>query len=78
MSVKELEKRVLALEQQVKQLERERGAIHEGGPHGWEATIERFKNDEHLLAVLAEAMKIRDKERRAARKGRSKSRRAKS
>ena len=76
MSVKELEQRVLALEQQVKRLERERGPTVGRRP-GWEATVEKFKNDEHLLAVLAEAMKIRDKERRAVRKGRTKSRRAK-
>ena len=78
MSVKELEQRVLALERQVKQLESERSPAPAGGLRGWQATVEKFKNDEHLLAVFAEAMKIRHRERRAVRRGRTKSRRPKS
>lgn len=71
MSVKELEQRVLALERQVQQLQK----AHETSPaksrHDWEATVAKFKNDEHVLAVLSEAMKSRERERKAARKGRT-------
>jgi len=66
MSVNELEQRVLALEHQVRQLQQAR----ESAPnrtHNWQATVEKFKNDEHILAVLSEAMKAREKERKAAR-----------
>jgi ribosomal protein RSM22 (predicted rRNA methylase) len=65
MTVKELEQRIAALEKQVKQLQAERGAAPRAARHDWEAVVDRFKGDEHLLAVFAEAMKLRDKERRA-------------
>ena len=77
MSVKELEQRVAALERQLKQLKQERAAQQNGPLFDWEATVDRFKNNEHILAVLAEAMKLRDRERRAARKPRPKAHRAK-
>jgi len=76
MSVKELEQRVVALEQQVKELQSEQAAAQGNGRYDWEATVEKFKNDEHVLAVLAEAMKSREKERRAVRKRRPAGRRA--
>ncbi len=76
MSVTELEQRVIALEQQVKRLQRERRPSPTGQRYDWDATVERFKNDEHVLAVLADAMKAREKERRAIRKRRPKTRRA--
>jgi ribosomal protein RSM22 (predicted rRNA methylase) len=68
MSVKELEQRVLALERQVKQLQESHAASSRRGRHDWEATVEKFKNDEHVLAVLGESMKAREQERKAARK----------
>ncbi len=64
MTVKELEQRIAALEHQVKQLQSQRNSASEHR-HDWEATVDKFKNDEHLLAVFAEAMKVREKERRA-------------
>jgi len=68
MSVKELEQRVAALERQVKQLQAERTAAQNGKRRGWEAAVEKFKGDEDILAVLAEAMKLREKERSAVRR----------
>lgn len=68
MSVKELERRILALELQVKQLQESRAASPHNGRHNWQATVEKFKNDEHILAVLGEAMKSRERERKIARK----------
>ena len=70
MSVKELEQRLLALERQVQQLQESQAPASRGGRHNWEATVEKFKNDEHVLAVLKEAMKARENERKAVRKGR--------
>jgi hypothetical protein len=78
MSVKELEERVIALENQVKQLQSDRAARHDAAGHDWQTTVEKFKNDEHVLAVLREAMQVREKERRAARRQATKSRRARS
>jgi hypothetical protein len=69
MTVKELEQRVAALEQQVKQLQSQRNSASDHH-HDWEATVNKFKNDEHLQAVFAEAMKLREKERRAIHKKR--------
>jgi hypothetical protein len=71
MSVKELEQRVLALERQVQQLQKARESSPTNHGHDWEATVAKFKNDEHILAVLSEAMKSREQERKAVRKGRS-------
>jgi len=67
MTVAELERRVRALERQMKQLRQERGSVNAPG-FDWEATIAKFKNDEDVLAVLAEAMKLREKERRTVRR----------
>ena len=77
MSVKELEQRVLALERQLKQLQESHAAAPRPVRRNWEATVEQFKNDEHVLAVLDEAMKSRERERKAARKGRTAPRRKK-
>jgi hypothetical protein len=67
MTVKELEQRILALEKQVRQLRAERGAAASARRNDWEVVVDKFKGDEHLLAVFAEAMKVREKERRAIR-----------
>jgi hypothetical protein len=71
MSVKELEKRVKALERQVKQLQRAQASATGDPPHDWETTVEKFKNDEDVLSVLRDAMKIRQRERKAVRKDRT-------
>jgi len=68
MTVAELERRVKALEKQVKQLQQGRASAAEPPQFDWEATVARYKNDEDVLAVLAEAMKLREQERRAVRR----------
>lgn len=70
MSIKELEQRILALEDQVRELQRTRPAAGKR-TYNWEATVKKFKNDEHVLSVLSEAMKAREKERKSVRKSRS-------
>jgi hypothetical protein len=71
MTVKELEQRVVALEQEVKELK----AASSNGLPGWKRAVQEFRGDEDVLAVLREAMKLREKDRRAARKKYAKSRR---
>ena len=76
MAVKELEKRVRALEAEVIQLKRECADSQRDNHFDWESTGDKFKNDEDILEVLSDAMKLREKERRAIRKKRSSSRRS--
>jgi hypothetical protein len=78
MTVSELERRVKTLERQVKELQQQRAAPNGSPSFDWEATVAKFKNDEHVLAVLEEAMKLREKERRAIRRRSPKKRRASS
>ena len=75
MTVKELEQRVIALEKEVIRLKNER-LLGEGRAPDWRRAVEQFRGDEDVLAVLGEAMKLREKERRAVRKKNAKSRRA--
>jgi hypothetical protein len=75
MTVKELEQRIIALEREIQQLKRERLAQTNGMP-AWQRAVEEYRGDEDVLAVLREAMKLREKERRAVRKKYAKSRRA--
>lgn len=78
MTVKELEQRVMALEEEVKQLKHERVAPSSDGIPDWRRAVEKFRGDEDVLAVLREAMKLREKERRAVRKKYAQSRRSSS
>jgi hypothetical protein len=73
MTVKELEQRVMALERQVKQLKRERLAQNGTGIPDWKRAVQKSRGDEDILAVLNEAMKLREKERRAVRRKYAKS-----
>ena len=75
MTVKELEQRVIALEKEVIRLKDER-LLGEGRAPDWRRAVKQFRGDEDVLAVLREAMKLREKERRAVRKKNAKSRRA--
>jgi hypothetical protein len=75
MTVKELEKRVKALEAEVKQLKRARAGSQAAEPFDWESTVDKFKNDADILEVLSDAMKLREDERRAVRKKRTSARR---
>jgi hypothetical protein len=72
MTVKELEQRVRLLEEQVRELQRDRASGTAGRDFDWEKTVDKFKNDEHILAVLSEAMKSREQERQAVRRKSSK------
>jgi hypothetical protein len=65
MGMKELEQRVTALEQKVKELA---GEIARTSNRILLAAIQQYKGDEDVLAVRAEAMKLRERERRAVRK----------
>jgi hypothetical protein len=78
MTVKELEQRVCELERQVEVLKRQRAVAQTDNGFDWERWIDKYKNDPDILAVLSDAMKLREKERRAVRRTRSKSRRSSS
>lgn len=67
MSVKELEKRVVALEQQVARLTSDLAATKTGRTKNWLAAVEKYTGDEDLLAVFAEAQKLREQDRKRAR-----------
>ncbi len=71
MRLKALDQRVVALEQKVKELA---GEIARTSNKVLLAAIEKYRGDEDILAVLAEAMKLREKERRAVRRKWAKSR----
>ena len=75
MTVKELEQRLIALEQQVEKLKRARAVERNDRGFDWERVVDEYKNDKDILAVLSDAMKLREKERRAVRQKRSKARR---
>ena len=76
MTVKELEDRVCELERQVEVLKRQRAAAHADNGFDWERWVDKYKNDPDILAMLSDAIKLREKERRAVRRTRSKSRRS--
>jgi hypothetical protein len=75
MTVKELEQRVTALERQVRQLQQDAAAGNSRKPD-WRRAVEQGRGDEDLLAVIREGMKVREKDRQAARKKYGKPRRA--
>jgi hypothetical protein len=60
--------RVARLEADVAEL---RAALSQSKRPGWLAAAEKFAGDEDLLAVFAEAKKLREEERKKARKSRS-------
>src|SRR6187402_3172317 len=69
MTVDELERRVVVLEQEVQRLKDEIRASKPSDNRGWLAAIERFAGDEGLLAIFKDAQKLRERERRRARRG---------
>ena len=75
MTLKELEQRVTELERQVENLRRSQTVNRGGRVFDWERVVDEYKNDKDILAVLSDAMKLREKERRAVRRKRAKSRR---
>ena len=76
MTVKELEQRLAALERQVKRLESEVAAFSNGHKATGLEALTKYRGDEDILAVIREGMKVREKDRQAARKKYGKSRRA--
>jgi len=66
MTVKELEQRVTALEEQVRRLNGEVAAAKSGRNKDWLASIEKYAGDEDLLSIFREAQKLREKDRRKA------------
>jgi hypothetical protein len=52
MTVKELEQRVIALEEEVKQLKRERTTLRGEHAPDWRRAVEKYRGDEDVLAVL--------------------------
>jgi hypothetical protein len=68
MTLKELEKRVTALEEEVNRLKKQVAMCVNDRIPSWERAVEKYKGDEDILAVLRDAMKLREEERRAARR----------
>jgi len=64
MTVKELEQRVTALEEQVKRLSGEVAATRVGRNKNWLAWVEKYAGDEEFLSMFAEAQKLREADRR--------------
>ena len=75
MTVKELEQRVVALAHEVQRLN---DALTQRNGKSWVAAVEKFAGDEGLLSVMAEAQKLREKDRQRARKRAGQSRRRRS
>jgi hypothetical protein len=67
MTVKELEQRIIALEKEVSRLKNERLLGEDRAPD-WRRAVKASRGDEDLLAVIREGMKVREKDRQAARK----------
>ena len=65
-----LEKRVAQLELQMSKLQRERDKP------SWQRAIEKFADDEDLLAIFSEAMKLREAERKTEQNGKAKARKS--
>jgi hypothetical protein len=58
------------MELQMSKLQRERDKP------GWQRAIEKFADDEDLLAIFSEAMKLREAERKTAQNGKAKARKS--
>ena len=65
-----LEKRVAQWEVQMSKLQRERDKP------SWQRAIEKFADDEDLLAIFSEAMKLREAERKTTQNGKAKARKS--
>lgn len=68
MTVKELERRLVELERQVKELSTQAVTAKKGPNKDWLATVEKFAGDEDLLSIFADAMKLREVDRKKARR----------
>ena len=68
MTVKELEQRLIDLERQVKELSSELAAAKCRPNKNWLAAVEKFAGDEDLLSIFADAQKLREEDRKKARR----------
>ncbi len=73
MTVKELERRVEALEKEVRRLNESLDAKN-NGDKSLLAAVEKFAGDEGLLSVIAEGQKLREQDRQRARNRAAKNR----
>jgi hypothetical protein len=69
-----LQKRVELLESQVAELQDQFRTSSRGRNKDWRSAIEKYAGDEDLQSVFAEAMKLREAERKRVRQGRRNSR----
>jgi hypothetical protein len=75
MTLRELEKRLTQLESQVTRLQSEVHSAKGRKKPAWKHSLEKFADDQDLLSIFSEAMKLREAERRKARNGKPKARR---
>ncbi len=76
MSARNLEQRVAQLEARVNQLQKSLGVNGKRSPQGWRKAVDKFAGDADLQSVFAEAMKLREADRKRVRKPRAKSRKS--
>ena len=68
MSRQDLGKRMAALELRVAELQEEVRSARPAKQKDWRRAVEKYAGDEDLQGVFAEAMKLRDADRKRARK----------
>ena len=68
MTVKELEKRVIELEREVERLRGEVAGRKTSPNANWLAAVENFAGDEDLLSIFRDAQKLREEDRKKARR----------
>lgn len=68
MSVKELEERVVALEERVQQISNALAASQRAQNRDWLSAIESFRGDKDLQSIFADAQKLREADRQKTRR----------
>jgi hypothetical protein len=68
MSRQDIGKRLAALESRVTELQEEIRSSHPPRQKDWRRAVEKYAGDADLQSVFAEAMKLRDADRKRARK----------
>jgi hypothetical protein len=71
-----LEERVASLEREVARLKQTNGSYP--GPNDWQRTVGMFNNDPGMIQLFEDAMRIREADRKRARRQKSRSRRTRS
>jgi hypothetical protein len=67
MSIQSIEKRVALLEDQIGQLREELRSARGQKPKDWRRTIGAFTNDDGMLDILRDAMRLREADRKRTR-----------